>query len=516
VRDITERKRVELALLESEELFSRAFRSSPIGITITNQNNGKFIEVNKAWCNIYGFTIEEAIGHTAEELAIIDSETRHRIINEIKAKGTLTSIELSLRDKRGNYHTILFSSENIEIAGEPCVLSTGIDITDRKLAEKALKENNSRLELAMQSANMAWWEMDIITGSVIFDQRKSEMLGYPAEKFKHYKDFMSLVHHEDSDKAMKAMQRHIDGLTDKYEIEYRILTRSGEYKWFYDIGAIVKNDPKGLPLLATGLVIDISERKQAEEKIKMLNEELEERVIQRTTQLEDANKELEAFSYSVSHDLRSPLRHINGFAEILTKQYSDNLPEDAKKYLNTITGSAKKMGILIDDLLSFSRTGRAELKKATLKMNQVIEDSIAQIQPSLKDRKIDWKISPLPEVNGDYNLLRLAWINLLDNAVKYTRYKEKAVIQIGFKDEIGNIIFYIQDNGVGFDMKYADKLFGVFQRLHSSSQFDGTGIGLANVQRIIFRHGGRTWAEAETDKGATFYFSIPKEKEDKR
>jgi light-regulated signal transduction histidine kinase (bacteriophytochrome) len=168
------------------------------------------------------------------------------------------------------------------------------------------------------------------------------------------------------------------------------------------------------------------------------------------------------------------------------------------------------MGTLIDDLLSFSRTGRAELKKSSIKMDLIVEDALTQIKTSITDRKIDWIISPMPEVHGDYNLLRLVWVNLLNNAVKYTRNKEKAVIQIGYMDEKREIIFYIQDNGVGFDMKYADKLFGVFQRLHSTSEFDGTGIGLANVQRIILRHGGRTWAEAETDKGASFYFSIPK------
>jgi light-regulated signal transduction histidine kinase (bacteriophytochrome) len=205
------------------------------------------------------------------------------------------------------------------------------------------------------------------------------------------------------------------------------------------------------------------------------------------------------------------LRHINGFADILSKQYSDQLTGDGRKYLNIITDSAKKMGTLIDDLLNFSRTGRSELKKSVLDMNQVVEDALIQIKPLFAERKIDLEILQLPTVQGDYNLMKLVWNNLLDNAIKYTKFKEKAIIKIGCNEEETETVFFVKDNGAGFDMKYAQKLFGVFQRMHSSSEFEGTGIGLANVRRIILRHGGRTWAEAKPDKGATFYFSLPKQ-----
>jgi signal transduction histidine kinase len=259
------------------------------------------------------------------------------------------------------------------------------------------------------------------------------------------------------------------------------------------------------------LKIQIEARKLAEKKTLELNSDLEQRIHDRTAQLEIVNMELEAFSHSVSHDLRAPLRHINGFAEILKEEYYIQLPEKARNYLDTIADAAKKMNRLIDDLLNLSRTNRVELKKSALKMNQVLDDALSEVKPLLENRRVDFKISSLPEINGDYNLLRMVWINLLDNAIKYTRTREVAIINIDFKKEKKEFIFCIRDNGVGFDMDYAHKLFGVFQRLHDADEFEGNGIGLSNVRRIISRHCGRTWAEAEVDKGAAFYFSIPED-----
>ena len=254
----------------------------------------------------------------------------------------------------------------------------------------------------------------------------------------------------------------------------------------------------------------LEDQRRTQQEINTLNAELEHRVDERTKQLEAANKELEAFSYSVSHDLRAPLRHISGFADMLEKDVQGKLPEKSLHYLDVINSSARKMGTLIDDLLSFSRTGRAELRKSNFQMNQLLEDALLQVKNSTTDRKISWNIANLPEVFGDYNLLRLVWVNLLENAVKYSRTRKEATIRITFSEDHQEHVFSIQDNGVGFDMQYVNKLFGVFQRLHSPTEFEGTGIGLANVRRIISRHGGRTWAEAELDRGATFYFSLPK------
>ncbi len=235
---------------------------------------------------------------------------------------------------------------------------------------------------------------------------------------------------------------------------------------------------------------------------------LEKQVAERTSQLEAANKELEAFAYSVSHDLRAPLRHIDGYVELLVSRCRDSLSEQGLRYMDTIAGSAQKMGVLIDDLLQFSRTGRSEMRRGTVDMNQALQEVLSELKESCADRPIEWVIGDLPSVHGDFTLLRQVWANLLGNAIKYTSPRQEARIEVGAKNDGDDIVFRVADNGVGFDMRYADKLFGVFQRLHSHEEFEGTGIGLATVQRIIARHDGRIWAEAKVDQGATFYFTL--------
>jgi light-regulated signal transduction histidine kinase (bacteriophytochrome) len=231
-------------------------------------------------------------------------------------------------------------------------------------------------------------------------------------------------------------------------------------------------------------------------------------VVQRTAQLEAANKELEAFTYSVSHDLRAPLRHISGFSKLLIEEYGSALPGDAQHHLERIQEGTRRMGQLVDDLLNLGRIGRHEVQLQVTGLNSIVKEVVDDLKEECKGRKVEWQIGTLPFAECDPGLMRQVLQNLLSNAVKFSRLRSKAVIEIGQKDEDGTLAVYVRDNGVGFNMKYSGKLFGVFQRLHRQEDFEGTGVGLATVQRIVQKHGGRIWAEAELDKGATFYFTL--------
>jgi len=293
-----------------------------------------------------------------------------------------------------------------------------------------------------------------------------------------------------------------------HDLELRVRRIGSDWQRTFNYGGTLVHDANGQPLMAIVTIGDITERKRAEEEIRQLNVELEERVVRRTAELEAANKELEAFSYSVSHDLRAPLRAVDGFSQAVLEDYGKQLPDEGRRYLQTIRDGAQRMGELIDDLLTFSRLSRMPLNKEAVNMTRVARGALEELNGQQTGRQIDLRVGDLPSCEGDAALLKQVWVNLLSNALKYSRKRDAALIEVGSRSENGENVYFVSDNGTGFDMQYVHKLFGVFQRLHRADEFEGTGVGLAIVQRIVHRHGGRVWAKGALDKGATFHFTL--------
>jgi len=289
--------------------------------------------------------------------------------------------------------------------------------------------------------------------------------------------------------------------------EIKNRAKDGTYYWVDTTIVPFLNDD-GKPRQYVAIRADITERKRGEEEIRELNTQLEQRVMLRTAELETANRELEAFSYSVSHDLRAPLRAMDGFSQAVLEDCAELLPEEGRHYLRTIREGAQRMGALIDDLLTFSRLSRTPINKRQIDTAALVNHVLTEPGFKPDSRNIDLRIGELPACVGDPALLKQVWMNLLSNAFKYTRKREPALVEIGCRREDGADVFFVGDNGTGFDMRYASKLFRVFQRLHRAEDYEGTGVGLAIVQRIVHRHGGRVWADATINRGATFYFTL--------
>jgi PAS domain S-box-containing protein len=382
-------------------------------------------------------------------------------------------------------------------------------ITERKLAEKSLKESEGKFRNLFEQSPVGK-SMTGIDGTLYVNRSFCEITGYSAEDLKS-KSWRDITHPDDIKITEELIDSLLNGEKGRDRFEKRFMHKTGRIIWT-DVSTYLQRDNDGNPLYFITTIYDITERKIAEAEIYQLNKELEDRVSERTAQLEDTNKELESFCYSVSHDLRAPLRAVHGFTRILQEDFSGSLDEEGRRICGIIETNSVHMGYLIDDLLAFSRVGRTELHYSTINMTALLKSIYSELKTDYEDKSVNFEVSIIPPVYGDENTLRIALTNLLSNALKYSSKMENPSILAGYEKVNGNTLYYVKDNGVGFDMKYLPKLFGVFQRLHSQKEFEGNGVGLAIVQRIIIRHGGHVWAEAEVGKGATFYFTLPGEK----
>ena len=514
VQDITERKSAEEAVQRQARLIDLAPAATLVRTltgTVTFWSDGAE--------RLYGWTREEALGQTSHVLLQTQFPVALEQISADLRTGGNWSGELRHRTKGGR--EVIVESHWLgqsTPAGELVeMLESNMDITSRKEAETALERERAFVEAVLQAcqagiivaepggklvrmnpANERLWGLAPLSASI---EEYREWKGWWADGSP--RQGRRLEPHE------WALARSLRGEVCPGDIvEIEPFGAPGTRRTMINSGAPVLG-PAGQVLGGVIVQVDISALKWAEAELRALKGKLELLVEERTAQLTVANKELEAFGYSVSHDLRAPLRHIDSYIHMLQKNPGTHLDEKGQKYLHIIIEAAKRMGQLIDGLLTLSRVGRTALEERPVSLLRLVNEARQELALSMADRLIEWRVVSLPLIRGDLNLLRSVITNLLGNGIKYTRGKQPAIIEIGCRTTEGEVICYVRDNGTGFDMRFVDKLFGVFQRLHTAQEFEGTGIGLASVRRVIERHGGRTWAEGELGKGATFYFTLP-------
>jgi|GEM_PF-980274 len=495
--DVTERKEAVAALSESDERFRQMFdrMSSCVAVYEVLRNGEDFIfkGLNRRAEEIERIKKENTVGKSVLE-----------VFPRIKEFGLFEIFQRVWRSGEPEIHPARFYRDD-RISGwrenyvyklpNGDIVVIYDDVTAKKRAEA---ERNLFFELSLDMIGVAGFDG-------FFKQLNpawEKSLGWPVTELLS-RPYLDFVHPEDRPATLETMKKLENGASVS-DFQNRYQCRDGSFKWI---------SWNTYPIVEEKLVIaaarDISERKRMEQTMRNLNQELEQRVVRRTAQLEGAVRELEAFTYSVSHDLRSPLRAISGFANALLEDFAPKLEPEAQRFLNLISSNASNMGALIDDLLALSRIGRYEVKFQNVDMRKLAEAALKEIESASSGRAFEWIVGDLPSCFGDPILIQQVWANLLSNAAKFTRLKERARIEIGANLEKGEKVYFVKDNGAGFDMQYASKLFKVFQRLHGPSEFEGSGVGLAIVHRIIYRHGGRAWGEGSVGHGACFYFSLP-------
>ncbi|MBI4788772.1 MAG: PAS domain S-box protein [Chloroflexi bacterium] len=549
-RDITEQKRAGAALRESEERYRRMVETATEGIWIIDAEN-KTTFINPRGAEIFGYTPDEMLGRSSLEFMVPEDVPLGKARLEDRRRGQggrhdyrmrrkdgsicwIHSRSRPILDDEGRYQGALAMFSDIterkraedEIARLNAELEQRVadrttklenEIAERKQAEIALRKRETTLAQAGQMAHLGAWDIefssqdDVNANPLTWSDEVYRIFGYaPGTVPVTNGLFFARVHPEDRQPIKDAIA-HAIATQQPYSIEHRIVRPDGVERIVQEY-AEVFFDERGQPARIVGAVQDITERKQIEQQIEQLNRDLE----RQAAELQSANTELESFSYSASHDLRTPLASMDSLLRVLLDDYGAELPEGGLRVVRLLQENTSGMYRLIEDLLAFAQSAQQPLKIQTINMTEMarqVFQGLAGVQP---DRQVDFRISELPSAQADPALLKQVWVNLLSNAAKFTRGRAVARIEVGqiVEDprnemEGNNLTYYVRDNGAGFDMAEAENLFGVFRRLHSEEEFEGTGVGLAIVQRIIVRHGGRVWAEAQVDKGATFYFTLP-------
>lgn len=497
-----ERKRAEEAIRKREEEYKNLLNNAQVGIYRSRIGNGKLVMANRRLADIFGYDSFDVFREqfiTTE--SYVNPRDRERMLSLLKRDGKVKNFEARVRKLDGEVIWVMISAR--ANYAEDYIEGVVSDISELKDAQQELARSEKRMKLALEASNEGMWEWNLKTGKAHFSKRWAEILGYAQDEINGtVTSWEKLVHPEDRSEVQDVLQKHIGGDEPYFQAEHRLRTRSGGWKWVMARGKIVERATDGKPSRIVGTHSEIDSSSEMELLVSR------NKLRRRTRDLEAVNRELQAFSYSVSHDLKAPARRIAGFSGIMLDRFGDKLGEEGKEMLQNMLSHSETVQRLIDDLLKLSKVTEAQLKRDRVDLSSLAREVAEDLQQTQPERDVKFLIADDLIVEGDRSLLLLMIQNLFGNAWKFTAHNAGARIEFGTEPNGYEQTFFVKDDGIGFNAANADKLFAPFQRLHDSDQYEGSGIGLATVQRVVHRHGGRIWAEAEEGKGATFYFTL--------